>query len=187
MPLSASVERGVTGRRGSGVKLRFLLQIEGMQGTQFPMLVSGAIDIGIDLEPAVSVVEAKGYDVVFDMTAFSDAQAITGIMTTSKVIDERPQQLAGLVRGISRALRALRTDPAVGYRTAVKLYPEIAPELLRRAVDRLIASECFPDSPLIPDDAWQRSLRTRLESKELKQPQKTAVAVDNRFVTSESQ
>ena len=34
MPLSASVERGVTGRRGSGVKLRFLLQIEGMQGTQ---------------------------------------------------------------------------------------------------------------------------------------------------------
>ena len=161
--------------------------VEGMQGTQFPMLVSGAIDIGIDLEPAVSVVEAKGYDVVFDMTAFSDAQAITGIMTTSKVIDERPQQLAGLVRGISRALRALRTDPAVGYRTAVKLYPEIAPELLRRAVDRLIASECFPDSPLIPDDAWQRSLRTRLESKELKQPQKTAVAVDNRFVTSESQ
>ena len=158
--------------------------VEGMQGTQFPMLVSGAIDIGIDLEPAVSVVEAKGYDVVFDMTAFSDPQAITGIMTTSRVIEERPRQLAGLVRGIDRALRALRTEPAVGYRTAAKLYPEIAPALLQRAVDRLIASECFPESPRVPDDAWQRSLRTRLESKELKQPQKTTVAVDNQFSAS---
>lgn len=158
-----------------------LTLVEGMQGTQFPMLVSGAVDIGIDLEPAVSVIEARGYDVVFDMTAFSDAQAVTGIMTTSKLIAERPQQLRGMIRAVNRALAALKKDPTVGYRTAIKLYPDVAPDVLRRAVDRLLASGCFPESALIPDDAWQRSLKTRLDSKELKQPQLTTVAVDNQF------
>ena len=155
--------------------------VEGMQGTQFPMLLSDRVDIGIDLEPAVSEVESKGYDVVFDMTAFTEAQAVTGLMASDRMIAERPQVLGAVVRAVDRALAALQTDRTIGYRTAEKLYPEIASEVVRRAVDRLAASECFPARAMVPEDAWQRSLRTRLESKELKSPQLTSVAVDNRF------
>ena len=170
----------------SGKLSRPITVVEGAQGTQFPMLVSGTVDVGIDLEPAVSVVEAKGYGVIFDMTKFSDAQAVTGLMTTARMIGERPAALQGLVRGVDRALKVLRQDRSVGYRTAMKLYPEIEPEILRRAVDRLVSSECFPSGAEVTDAAWQRSVRTRLESKELKAPQATAVAVDNRFVPKDA-
>jgi hypothetical protein len=39
----------------------------------------------------------------------------------------------------------------------------------------------YPESIVVDDILWQRTLKTRLDSGELKSPQETSNAVDNKF------
>src|SRR5260221_49499 len=74
---------------------------------------------------SVSLVEAQGYRVVFDMTKFSDPQAITGIMTTQKMINDRPDVVGKVVAALNQALSRIYTNHEEAYQVAAKLFPDI--------------------------------------------------------------
>jgi NitT/TauT family transport system substrate-binding protein len=155
--------------------------VEGVMGTQAAMLEAGKLDIAIDLEPAVSIAENKGYRVVFPMTPFIDRQAITGVMVTEDTIQQRPEIVQAMVTSLQQAIDAMYKDPEVAYRTASKLFPDLSKGVIHKAVDRMLANAMYPRSVVVKHKLWQRTLKTRLDSGELKVSQKTSQAVDNQF------
>lgn len=150
-------------------------------GGQMALLESDKVDIATDLEPTVSIYEDKGYRVVLDLTPWMEPQAITGITTTEEEIKNHPEIAQKVVDAVQEAVNLMYSDPTSSYRVAKKIYPDLSDKVIRNAVDSLLSRHIYPHAVLVDDKLWQRTLKTRLDSGELKKPQATDVAVDNRF------
>ena len=86
-----------------------------------------------------------------------------------------------MVNAMQQAISAMYRDPTIAYRTAQKLFPDLGKDITKRAVDHMLHDAMYPTSVVVPDDYWQRTLHTRIDSGELKHEQATTLAVDNRF------
>lgn len=150
-------------------------------GGHLAALEAGQVDIAVDLEPNVSIAEDKGYRVIFGLSKFTEPQAITGITTLEETIKKNPDTVKAVITSLQQALNILHTDKEVGIRTAKKLFPQLSDTVLSHAVGRMMSEAMYPESIAVADDLWQRTLKTRLDSGELKKPQATEVTVDNQF------
>jgi NitT/TauT family transport system substrate-binding protein len=150
-------------------------------GGQIALLEAEKVDIATDIEPSISIAEDKGYRVVFDLSALSDPQAITGITTTEDTIKNRPQTVQKVVNALQEAVNLMYKNPQVAYEVGKKIYPNLSDKVIHAAVDRMLHENMYPHSIAVTDDLWQRTLKTRLDSGDLKKPQTTDVAVDNSF------
>ena len=155
--------------------------VQGAMGTQLALLEAGKTDIATDLEPAVAQAESHGYRVVLDLEKYTPPQAITGLMVRQETLDHHADQVQRMVNALQQAISAMYRDPLVAYRTAQKLFPDLGKEVTQRAVDHMLRDAVYPRSVVVSDAYWQRTLQTRLDSGELKHPQPTGLAVDNRF------
>lgn len=150
-------------------------------GAQLATLEAGKVDMAIDFEPMVSVAEDKGYKIVLDVEKYTEPQAVTGITTTEDVIKNKPEAVQKTVDALQEAMTLLYTDHQVAMRTAKKLFPNLKESVIKAAIDRMLAKEMYPKSVVMTDDYWQRSLKTRMDSGDLKKAQSTDMAVDNSF------
>ena len=150
-------------------------------GAQLATLESGKVDIAVDLEPTVSIAEDKGYKVIFDFEKFTEPQAITGITTTEEVINNKPITVQKVVDALQEAMTLLHTDKETSIQTAKKIFPDLKEDVIKAAVDRMLEKNMYPQSIVIDDAYWQRTLKTRIYSGYLKKSQKTDAAVDNTF------
>jgi NitT/TauT family transport system substrate-binding protein len=150
-------------------------------GTQLAALEAGRVDLAVDLEPTVSLAESKGYRVNFLFDRFTEPQAITGISTLESTIQQRPDLVQKVVSALQEGLDQLHSDSDVSLRVTRKLFPNLSEAVIQSAVKRMVDQGVYPRSVKIDDAYWQRTLRTRLESGELKKPQALGVAVDNSF------
>jgi ABC-type nitrate/sulfonate/bicarbonate transport system substrate-binding protein len=150
-------------------------------GAQLATLEAGDADIAVDLEPRVSLLEEQGYRVVFNLDRYTLPMAITGLTTTEDFIKDHPETVRRLVSAIQEALTAFERDPSLGVKVTKKLFPRLSPQVAEQAVLRLKSFGVFPSSLVVQDDLWQRTLATRLASKELRAPQPTLETVDNQF------
>jgi NitT/TauT family transport system substrate-binding protein len=150
-------------------------------GAQLATLESGKVDIAVDLEPTVSIAEDKGYKVIFDFEKFTEPQAITGITTTEEVINNKPITVQKVVDALQEAMTLLHTDKETSIQTAKKIFPDLKYDVIKAAVDRMLERNMYPQSIVIDDAYWQRTLQSRIDSGDLKKPQTTDAAVDNTF------
>ena len=155
--------------------------IEAAFGAQVALIEAGQADIAIDIEPTVSKLEAQGYRVVFDVSDYMPAQAITGVMALDDTLKAHPEMAQGLVNALQRALKTLHENPEVGIDVASKLFPDIDEAVIRNAVIRMQKKDVYPQSAVVPDAYWQRTLSARIKSGELKHRQETTNSVDNSF------
>jgi len=158
--------------------------VQGGVGTQLAMLQAGKIDIAVDLEPAASVAEANGYRSVLNISKFTAPQAVTGLMVSKTYMNSHADQVQRVVNALQRAITAMYTDPEVALRTARKVFPDLSEKVLSRAVHHMLRDAMYPHSVVIPDEYWQRAIQLRIDSGDLKRPQATEVAVENRFAQS---
>jgi NitT/TauT family transport system substrate-binding protein len=150
-------------------------------GSQLATLEANLVDIAIDLEPATSIAEDKGYPVVFEAEKYFDEQAITGISVMEATTKERPDLVQKVVSALQEAMIIVNTDTERANKVSQKLFPTLSPKVIKAAVDRMVRYQVFPKSVKVEDAFWQRSLQTRLDSGDLKKPQPTALTVDNTF------
>lgn len=150
-------------------------------GAQMAALEARSVDIAVDLEPTVSVAESKGYRVNFLLDKFTEKQAITGISTLESTIEKRPDLVQKVVASLQEALDLLHGSREVCLRVAQKLFPNLGQPVIQNAVDRMLRLGVYPESVKVDESYWQRTLKTRLDSGELKKPQATNYTVDNRF------
>ncbi len=157
--------------------------VQGAFGTHLAMLEAGRVDIAVDLEPTVSEVEEKGFRVVFPMTPFIERQAVTGLTTTAETIGGNPKLVEDVVASLQEAVSLIYSNKETSYNTAKKLFPNLSDKVIQNAVDRMMKDAMYPESLVVDDKLWQRTLKTRLDSGELKSPQATSISVDNTFAT----
>lgn len=150
-------------------------------GAQLAALEAGTVDVAVDLEPSVSLAESKGYRVNFPFDRFTETQAITGISTLESTIQSRPDLVQKIVSGLQDGLNHMHSDVGVPLRVARKLFPNLSDAVIQKAVRRMLDQSVYPRSVKVDNSYWQRTLKTRLESGELKKPQTIDVAVDNSF------
>ncbi|MEN9846709.1 MAG: hypothetical protein RIS36_1856 [Pseudomonadota bacterium] len=150
-------------------------------GAQLAALEAGQIDVAVDLEPAVSIAESRGYRVNFALDSFTEPQAITGISTLESTIQNRPDLVQKVVTALQEGLTLAHSSPETRVRVAKNLFPNLSESVIHNALKRMYAGDIFPRSVKIEDSFWQRTLKTRLDSGELKRPQTTDFTVDNRF------
>jgi len=150
-------------------------------GAQLATLEAGQVDIAVDLEPTVSIAESKGYRVNFSLDRFTEFQAITGISTLESTIKQRPDLVQKVVSSLQEALELLHTNQEVCLRVSKKLFPTLSEAVVSKAVERMLSLGVYPKSVKVDDSYWQRTLKTRLDSGELKKPQATDYTVDNSF------
>ena len=157
--------------------------IEAPFGAQVALIEAGQADIAVDIEPTVSIVEDRGYRVVFSMKDFVEQQAITGLMVVQEMIDKKPDTVQRVVKSLQEAIdKIFETDGIeVGVRVGKKIYPDLKESIIRTAVTRMMRDAMYPQSVVVRDDYWQRTLKTRLDSGDLKEMQPTEMAVDNSF------
>ncbi len=156
-------------------------------GAQLATLEAGKVDIAVDLEPTVSIAEDKGYKVIFDFEKYTEPQAITGITTTEETIKNKPITVQKVVDALQEAMTMLHTDKEASIRTAKKLFPDLKENVIKAAVDRMLEKNMYPQSIVMDDAYWQRTLKTRIDSGDLKKPQTTDAAVDNSFAMKAQQ
>jgi len=156
-------------------------------GAQLATLEAGKADIAVELEPGVSIAEDKGYKVVLDINKYSDPQAVTGITTTEETIKDRPEMVQKFVTALQEAMTILHTDKEKAIRVALKSFPELKENIVRTAINRMLAKDVYPQSIVMDDVYWQRTLKTRIDSGDLKKPQTTDTAVDNSFALKAQQ
>lgn len=157
--------------------------VEAPFGAQAALIEADKADIAVDIEPAVSILEDKGYRIVMKFADYTDRQAITGIMATQKTIDERADLVQRVVTSLQEATDLIHGENGeeVGVRTGQKIYPDLSEKVVRNAVRRMMEGALYPESIAVQDDLWQRTLQTRLDSGDLKALQPTDKAVDNSF------
>jgi len=155
--------------------------VEAPFGGQIALLEAGQVDIAVDIEPSISIAEDKGYRIVFDLSPFTDPQAITGITVMEDTIKKHPETVQKFVDALQEAVDLIYSHPDVAYSTGRKIYPGLSEKVVQAAVGRMLRAHIYPSFVVVTDDLWQRTLRTRLNSGELKNPQSTDVAVDNSF------
>ena len=165
-------------------KLNEMQIVQAPFGAQIALLEAGKADIATDIEPSISIAEDKGYPVVFQLEKFTDPQVITGLTTTEETIAKRPGMTQKVVLALQQAVDLIYSDPNAGFRTARKIYPTLSDKVIRAAVARMLDAKVYPRSIIVPDNMWQRTLKTRLDSGELKKPQDTGVSVDNSFAAA---
>lgn len=150
-------------------------------GAQIATLEAGRTDIATDVEPNASIAEAKGYRRVLFLSKFHDRQAVTGITTMDSTISERPQTVQKFVNALQSAVAQMYRSPEISYAVGEKMYPDVDPKVVKRAVDIMLGEKMYPHRVVVDDKLWQRTLQTRLDSGELKAPQATSETVDNTF------
>jgi NitT/TauT family transport system substrate-binding protein len=155
--------------------------VQSSMGTHLALLEANKIDIALDLEPAVSIAESKGYRVIFNLAPFTERQAITGIMVTQKMIDKNPELVQKVVNSFQEALTLIYKDSNVGYEVGNKLFPQLGEQVVKRAIDRMKENLVYSESVVVSERYWQNTLKTRVNSGELEALQPTGKAVDNSF------
>lgn len=155
--------------------------VQAGMGAQLPLLEAGKADIAIDLEPTVSKLEAQGYRVVFNLDQYTEPQVITGLMTRQDIINKKPQLVQGMTTALQRAIDTIHHNHEKTSAIARKLFPDLKPEIVENALRRMNEKNIYPESVIVPDNYWQRTLKTRLDTGELKHPQTTETSVDNSF------
>ncbi len=155
--------------------------VQAGMGAQLALLEAGKVDIALDLEPAVSKLEAQGYRIVFNLNEYIEPQVITGLMVRQEMIDQNPDHVQGMVRALQKGLDTIHNDRIKTLEIAQKLFPALDPNIIEKALNRMMAKDVYPSSVVVPDDYWQRTLKTRLEAGDLQALQPTGKSVDNRF------
>jgi len=150
-------------------------------GSQVAALASGRCDIALDLEPGATIAESNGLRSVFSFDSFTVPMTITGFQTTQKVIDRKPQVIQAAVTALQEAILTLQTNPEAALRTTRRIFPNLSDEIVRGATKRMMDLNVYPSTVVVEDDSWQRTLKVRLESGQLKHSQRLEDSVDNSF------
>jgi NitT/TauT family transport system substrate-binding protein len=149
-------------------------------GTELATLRNGQADIAQTIEPNVSQVELQGGVVVFSYPEAWGPLAFTGVMTSKKLIDEKPELVQRVVTAYEQAFQFIQSDFEGTLKIAQNRLSNLKPEIIRMALKRLIDSESIPKHAKVDAESWRKLLEIRRDVGDLKQ-MPIEDLTDNRF------
>jgi len=122
---------------------------EAQQGTEAGPVIAGQADIGVTVQPNTEQGLANGLHIVLDMTEVYPDFVFSGVATSTEVLEQRPEMVEAFVRSIGEALDYMRENPEETASIAAAEFPELDEELVTAGVDRMTASNVYPESAVI--------------------------------------
>lgn len=137
-------------------------------GTELATLKNKQADIAHTIEPNVSQVELQGGNVVFSYPEAWGPLAFTGVMTSQKLIDENPELVQKTVTAYEKAFQLIHNNFDAALAIAKKRLPDLAPEVVEKALRRLLESGCIPAHAKVDPESWRKLLEIRVDVGDLK-------------------
>lgn len=150
-------------------------------GTELATLRNGLANVAQTLEPVVSEVELQGGEAVISYPDFYGPIAFSGLMVSQKTIMQKPDMVRKVIHAYNRALAYIHGDIDGATKIAMKYFPDMAEDVVKSAVKRLVESESIPSSTEVSSEAWEKLLEIRLSVGDIhSMPQKQLY--DNSFI-----
>lgn len=136
---------------------------EGGFGAIIPMLKAGGADIGLELEPNVSLAQTEGARIVYSLAERYGDFAITGVTATNSLVGKNPELVAKFREGIQCSLDSLHRDREGAMNILLKRFPGTPADVARKALDRALDDGVIPISATVGRDAWVKAIKLRME------------------------
>lgn len=141
--------------------LKSLEIIEGPIGRQLQQLRASKCDVVMDIEPFISIAEAEGCRVVYNLADFHGPFCTTGFYTSQSFINKKPQIVQAAVNALDQALQLLASDREVAYRVTKKLYPKLDDKTIKRSLRRLYDSHIWRRDARTMESSWKNAIQIR--------------------------
>lgn len=164
-----------------GDKLKNTKIVEAPIGSQIALLENKSADIAMELEPAASIDESNGYRVVYSLPQFFGDFSFTGLTTTDDFIKQNPEIVQKMVNAIEKACRYAHSDVEGTIKVAQSLFPTQKPEVIAKAVRRMISENTLPQHALTSVQGWDKAINVRVQVGDLKPANNANLSLDNSF------
>ncbi len=119
-------------------------------------VLDGTLDVAQVFEPFATMAEMAG-GAVWHAAAGRGPTAYTAFYSTREKLAARPAEMAGMIRGMAATLNWLAGAPAQAVAAAVSpFFPDLDPEVLRRAIGRYQGLGIWATSPVFSRLAFNR-------------------------------
>lgn len=144
--------------------LKSMQIIEAAIGQQSDLLLADKADIALYIEPFISIAEERGGRVVYSPAQIYKDYAFTALYSSDRFISENIEVIENIREAIQAALDLLHASPEIGVKAAQKLFPELKPALLKRAVKRCLNDKIWPKTISPSPKGWDRAIHTRKDA-----------------------
>ena len=136
---------------------------EGGFGAIIPMLKAGDADIGLELEPNVSLAVNEGAKIVYSLSKEYGDFAITGMTASDLTIQRDPELVRKVVTALQGALDLLHAAPEQALILLNERFPGVPQEVAKAALNRIIRDGVIPSSTTISEVAWDKAISLRVK------------------------
>lgn len=136
-------------------------------GAEFGPVQTGAANMAVSIEPAVSQAIQNGGKVIFSYADLWGPFLLTGLMTTEDYIRDNQKVVQTVVEAYEKSLRYIHSNPEGAIEVGKRQFPEVPTEVIRMAVLRMIKEGVFPAHAFVETDAWHNVLQLRVDMKDL--------------------
>ncbi|MBX9669074.1 MAG: ABC transporter substrate-binding protein [Candidatus Obscuribacterales bacterium] len=156
--------------------------VQGAFGTLPALMKSKQADMALEIEPTVSIVVGEGGHVVYSPKDLLGDFAFTGLEVSERFAQEHPEQIKSCVTALQEAMTYIHEDFDGAVEVAKEEFPDVKPEVVKDALARLRESGTIPNSPTLPEQAWDNAIALRKDLGDLKSDGKYGDNVDMTFV-----
>lgn len=160
--------------------------VQGAFGTLPALLKSEKADVAIEIEPTVSILVSQGGRVIYSPKAELGDFAFTGLEVSDAFAKKHPEQIQACVDALKDAMAFIHNDFEGAVAVAQKQFPDVAPNVVRDALERLRDSGTIPASPDLPKAAWDSAIALRKQLGDIKSGGSYEENVDMQYVNKAS-
>ncbi len=141
--------------------LKYMQIVEAPIGQQAQLLTKNKADVVIELEPMVSLAEAKGMRAVFSLAQFYGDSAFTGLMALEKTVNQKPHVVEAVIQALQYGLDICLKDRKKALKIAEEVFPDYPKEILDKAIQRLNAHGVWSETTSIDRKNWKTAVKLR--------------------------
>lgn len=131
-------------------------------GNELALLQRGDVDLAMMLEPNASIAVSQGNVVVFDLAKLFGPYLLTGVTCSDKFINENPKTVNKFYTAIDEAIKFSHSNPDSTIKIAQMNFPDVKKNIIKNAVNRMVADKVIPESAKIDSVAFQNLIKTRI-------------------------
>lgn len=154
---------------------------QGAFGTLLAMLENKQADIALELEPNVSTAVHQGAKVLYSLAEIYGDFAITGVTISEATAKNNPDLVKKFVRALDKSVKYSHQYPDSVAFYAEKRFANIDKEIIKNAVNRIIATNTLPQNTIISKEAWEKAILLRYEAGEIKSLETARTVLDMSF------
>jgi NitT/TauT family transport system substrate-binding protein len=134
---------------------------EVQNGSELGPVLANQADVAIVYEPQADQGVAQGLEVVYDFTKIYPDFAFSTTNTSLKLIKEKPELVTRFVKAMEESLAYIHANPAEAQAVARKEFPNMSPDVVNKAVKRMIDSNVYLPKGLVTESAYKSAIEVQ--------------------------